>query len=139
MNQFGLLRERRFGPLFFTQFFGAFNDNVLKNAKRITIAFLRTLSLNAIVILFAFAAATEAEADTLVNATAGIFILPFFLFSAAAGQVADKLEKSRSVGFVKVFGVGIMFVAGAGFWLKSTPILLGSLFLMGVHSTVFGP
>ncbi len=65
MSQFGLLREKRFGPLFWTQFFGAFNDNVLKNA---------------IVILFAFTAATQAQADTLVNLTAGIFILPFFLF-----------------------------------------------------------
>jgi 1-acyl-sn-glycerol-3-phosphate acyltransferase len=124
MSQFGLLRQRRFGPLFWTQFFGAFNDNVLKNA---------------IVILFAFTAATEAEADTLVNLTAGIFILPFFLFSATAGQVADKLEKSRIVRFVKVFEIGIMAVAAVGFWLKSTPVLLASLFLMGGHSTVFGP
>ena len=124
MTQFGLLRQRRFGPLFWTQFFGAFNDNVLKNA---------------IVILFAFAAATEAEADTLVNLTAGIFILPFFLFSATAGQIADKLEKSRIVRLVKVFEIGIMAVAAAGFWHNSTPVLLLSLFLMGVHSTVFGP
>ncbi len=124
MSQFALLRQRRFGPLFWTQFFGAFNDNVLKNA---------------IVILFAFTAATEAEADTLVNLTAGIFILPFFLFSATAGQVADKLEKSRIVRFVKVFEIGIMAVAAVGFHLKSTPILLASLFLMGVHSTIFGP
>jgi 1-acyl-sn-glycerol-3-phosphate acyltransferase len=124
MSQFGLLRQRRFGPLFWTQFFGAFNDNVLKNA---------------IVILFAFTAATEAEADTLVNLTAGIFILPFFLFSATAGQLADKLEKSRLVRFVKVFEIGIMLVAAVGFWWKSTPLLLGSLFLMGMHSTLFGP
>src|ERR1700723_1075811 len=107
MSQFGLLRQRRFGPLFWTQFFGAFNDNVLNNA---------------VVILFAFTAATEAEADTLVNATAGIFILPFFLFSATAGQVADKLEKSRIVRFVKVFEIGIMLVAAAGFQLKSVPL-----------------
>ena len=124
MSQFGLLRQRRFAPLFWTQFFGAFNDNVLKNA---------------VVILFAFTAATEAEADTLVNLTAGIFILPFFLFSATAGQVADKLEKSRIVRFVKVFEIAIMLVAAVGFWRKSTPVLLGSLFLMGVHSTIFGP
>jgi 1-acyl-sn-glycerol-3-phosphate acyltransferase len=124
MSQFGLLRQRRFGPLFWTQFFGAFNDNVLKNA---------------IVILFAFTAATQAEADLLVNVTAGVFILPFFLFSATAGQVADKLEKSRIVRFVKVFEIGIMLVAAAGFRLKSTPLLLASLFLMGMHSTIFGP
>jgi 1-acyl-sn-glycerol-3-phosphate acyltransferase len=124
VSQFGLLREKRFGPLFWTQFFGAMSDNVLKNA---------------IVILFAFTAATQQEADTLVNVTAGIFILPFFLFSATAGQVADKLEKSRLVRGVKLFEIGIMGVATAGFATKSVPLLLGSLFLMGVHSTVFGP
>src|SRR5271163_2153366 len=100
MSQISLLGQRRFAPLFWTQFLGAFNDNVLKNA---------------IVILFAFSAATEAEADTLVNATAGIFILPYLLFSATAGQVADKLEKSRIVRFVKVFEIGIMGVAAVGF------------------------
>src|SRR5271163_3952647 len=109
MNQFGLLRQRRFGPLFWTQFFGAFNDNVLKNA---------------IVILFAFTAATQQDADTLVNVTAGIFILPFFLFSATAGQVADKLEKSFLVRAVKLFEIGIMAVATAGFALHSVPLLL---------------
>ncbi len=124
MSQFGLLREKRFGPLFWTQFFGAFNDNVLKNA---------------IVILFAFTAATQQEADTLVNVTAGIFILPFFLFSATAGQVADKVEKSVLVRGVKLFEIGIMALASAGFAVHSVPMLLGSLFLMGVHSTVFGP
>jgi 1-acyl-sn-glycerol-3-phosphate acyltransferase len=124
MSQFGLLREKRFGPLFWTQFFGAFNDNVLKNA---------------IVILFAFTAATQAEADKLVNLTAGIFILPFFLFSATSGQIADRIEKSRLVRGVKIFEVVIMAVASAGFALRSNALLLGSLFLMGVHSTVFGP
>jgi 1-acyl-sn-glycerol-3-phosphate acyltransferase len=124
VKAFSLLKERRFGPLFSTQFFGAFNDNVLKNA---------------IVILFAFTAATEAEADTLVNLTAGVFILPFFLFSATAGQVADKLEKSKIIRFVKLFEIAIMAVASVAFFLKSTPLLLASLFLMGVHSTVFGP
>jgi len=124
MSQFGLLREKRFGPLFWTQFFGAFNDNVLKNA---------------IVILFAFSAATQQAADTLVNLTAGIFILPFFLFSATAGQIADKIEKSRLVRAVKLFEIGIMGVATAGFATHSVALLLSSLFLMGVHSTVFGP
>jgi MFS family permease len=124
MSQSGLLREKRFGPLFWTQFLGAFNDNVLKNA---------------IVILFAFTAATEQEADTLVNVTAGVFILPFFLFSATAGQVADKLEKSRLIRLVKLFEVCIMAIATAGFAVHSVPLLLASLFLMGVHSTIFGP
>jgi 1-acyl-sn-glycerol-3-phosphate acyltransferase len=124
VSQLGLLRQKRFGPLFWTQFFGAFNDNVLKNA---------------IVILFAFTAATTREADTLVNVTAGIFILPFFLFSATAGQLADKVEKSRLVRGVKLFELGVMAVATAGFAGHSVPLLLASLFLMGVHSTVFGP
>ncbi|HEY2515647.1 MAG TPA: 1-acyl-sn-glycerol-3-phosphate acyltransferase [Polyangiaceae bacterium] len=124
MSQFALLKERRFGPLFWTQFLGAFNDNVLKNA---------------IVILLAFGAATQARADFLVNVTAAIFILPYFLFSATAGQVADKLEKSRIVRFVKVFEIVIMAVASAGFATKSVPLLWTSLFLMGTHSTIFGP
>jgi 1-acyl-sn-glycerol-3-phosphate acyltransferase len=124
MKQLALLRERRFGPLFWTQFLGALNDNILKNA---------------IVILLAFTATTAATADTLVNLTAGLFILPFFLFSATAGQLADRLEKSRLVRFVKVFEVGVMAVAGLGFAERSVPILLASLFLMGIHSTVFGP
>ena len=124
MSQFGLLREKRFGPLFWTQFFGAFNDNVLKNA---------------IVILFAFTAATQAQADTLVNLTAGIFILPFFLFSATAGQVADKIEKARLVRGVKLFEIGIMAIATIGFSRHSVPLLLASLCAMGLHSTIFGP
>jgi 1-acyl-sn-glycerol-3-phosphate acyltransferase len=125
-NQFELLRQRRFLPFFITQFLGAFNDNILKNA---------------LVILLSFHAAewSTLNAATLVNLCAGIFILPFFLFSATAGQIADRFEKSRLIRFVKLFEIAIMGVAAAGFAMRSLALLLGALFLMGMHSTLFGP
>ena len=79
-NNESLLRSERFSPLFWTQFLGAFNDNLFKNA---------------IVVLFAFRAASSESADVWVNMAAGVFILPFFLFSATAGQLADKFDKAR--------------------------------------------
>src|SRR4029453_2668837 len=93
-NQFDLLRERRFAPFFWTQFLGAANDNVYKNA---------------LVIFVAFQAATLAtlSAKDLVNIAAALFIAPFVLFSAPAGQIADKFEKSRLIHFVKLFEIGI--------------------------------
>jgi 1-acyl-sn-glycerol-3-phosphate acyltransferase len=125
-NQFQLLGQRRFLPFFVTQFLGAFNDNILKNA---------------LVILLSFHAAewSNLDAGTIVNLCAGIFILPFFLFSATAGQIADRYEKSRLIRFVKLFEILIMGVAAAGFALHSLALLLGALFLMGTHSTLFGP
>ena len=125
-GQFKLLSERRFLPLFITQFLGAFNDNVLKNAM---------------VILITFQGARMSSIDPalMVNACAGLFILPFFLFSATAGQLADKYEKSRLIRLVKQLEIGIMIIAAVGFWLPSLPLLLISLFLMGMHSTLFGP
>jgi len=89
MNQFGLLKHNRFFPIFYTQFLGALNDNVFKNA---------------IVILIAFSLADEmgANASILVITAAGIFILPFFLFSATAGQLADKFEKSMLIRRIKI-------------------------------------
>src|SRR3954463_13928303 len=101
-NQFGLLHERRFLPFFCTQFLGAFNDNVYKNA---------------LIILFAFHAATltTLSSGTLVNLCAGLFILPFFLFSATAGQIADKYDKARIIRYVKLFEIGIMAVGALGF------------------------
>ncbi|HYS84569.1 MAG TPA: MFS transporter, partial [Bradyrhizobium sp.] len=126
MSQFRLLRSRRFLPFFLTQFLGAFNDNILKNA---------------LVILLSFHAAqwSGLDAGTLVNLCAGIFILPFFLFSATAGQVADKFDKSRLIRAVKLLEIAIMAVAGAGFAAHSLALLLAALFLMGCHSTLFGP
>jgi 1-acyl-sn-glycerol-3-phosphate acyltransferase len=125
-SQFGLLRERRFGPFFTTQFFGAFNDNLFKNA---------------LVVLLTFQAAqwTSIKPELLANLAAAIFILPFFLFSATAGQLADKYDKARLTRLVKVLEIAIMLIAGAGFWLHSLNIMLVCLFLLGLHSTLFGP
>ena len=125
-NQFDLLRQRRFGPFFWTQFLGAGNDNVYKNA---------------LVIFVAFQAAAQAglDANTLVNLAAGIFILPFVLLSATAGQLADKYEKSRLIRYIKVFEIAIMVVGAIGFWRQNLLLLFLALALMGVHSTIFGP
>jgi 1-acyl-sn-glycerol-3-phosphate acyltransferase len=125
-NQFALLRERRFAPFFWTQFLAAGNDNVYKNALVIFVAY-RASSL------------TSLDANTLVNVAAAVFILPFVLLSATAGQLADKFEKSRMIRLIKLLEIGIMSVGFAGFWLLSLPLLFTALALMGVHSTLFGP
>ncbi|MEO7728065.1 MAG: MFS transporter [Burkholderiales bacterium] len=125
-NQFSLLRTRRFLPFFCTQFLGAFNDNVYKNALIIMLAFHA-------------AALTTMSSGTLVNLCAGLFILPFFLFSATAGQLADKYDKARIIRYVKLFEIGIMAVGALGFVQQNLVLLIGALFLMGLHSTVFGP
>jgi hypothetical protein len=125
-SQFRLVGQRRFGPFFFTQFLGAFNDNVLKNA---------------IVILITFEAVRLASvaAPVAVNIAAGLFVLPFFLFSATAGQLADKYDKATIIRLVKLAEIGIMALAAVGFARSDATLLLVSLFLMGLHSTVFGP
>lgn len=125
-GQFGLLKTRRFAPFFATQFLGAFNDNLFKNA---------------LVVLLTFRAAswTTLAPEILANLAAGIFILPFFLFSATAGQLADKYDKATLARLVKVLEMLIMGVSAAGFWLHSLPVLLVALFLLGCHSTLFGP
>ena len=125
-SQFDLLSERRFGPFFGVQFLGAFNDNVYKNA---------------LVILLTYQAAklTAHDPKLLVNLCAGLFILPFFLFSATAGQIADKYDKALLTRLVKVFEIGIMIVGAAGFYWLNLPLLLAALFMMGMHSTLFGP
>jgi len=125
-NQFTLLGTKRFLPLFVTQFFGALNDNVLKNAMVILIAFQG-------------AKMSSIAPELMVNICAGLFILPFFLFSATSGQLADKYEKSRLIRLVKLMELGIMLIAAVGFWLPNLPCLLVALFLMGLHSTLFGP
>lgn len=126
MNQFQLLQTRRFLPLFWTQFLGAFNDNVYKNALVIFIIFQGNT-------LYGI------DTNTLVTLSAGVFILPFFLFSATAGQFADKYEKSRLIRYVKVLEVIIMSFAVIGFYLENVLMLITLLFLMGLHSTLFGP
>lgn len=125
-TQSGLLRARRFAPLFVTQFLGALNDNVLKNAM---------------VVLLTFQAAswTTIKPELLANLAAGIFILPFFLFSATAGQLADKYDKAALARWSKLLEIVIVLVAGAGFAVHSLEILFASLFLMGLQSTLFGP
>ncbi len=125
-SQFGLLKAARFGPFFTTQFLGAFNDNLFKNA---------------LVVLLTFQAThwTTLKPELLANLAAGIFILPFFLFSATAGQLADKYDKATLARLVKVLEMAIMGIAAAGFALTSLPVLLFALFLLGLHSTLFGP
>ena len=123
-NEFTLLKERRFLPFFITQFLGAFNDNVFKNA---------------LIILIAFQATDPARANTLVNLSAGLFVLPFFLFSATAGQLADKYEKSHLMRWIKLLEIVIMLGAAVGFILGEMSVLIGLLFLMGWQSTLFGP
>ncbi len=125
-TQFELLRSRRFLPLFVTQFLGAFNDNVFKSA---------------LVILITYRAAEEAGLDArlLVTMAFGIFILPFFLFSATAGQLADRLEKARLIRIIKFCEILLMALAAVGFFISSVTVLLAVLFLMGAQSTFFGP
>jgi 1-acyl-sn-glycerol-3-phosphate acyltransferase len=79
------------------------------------------------------------SSGTLVNLCAGLFILPFFLFSATAGQIADKYDKSRIIRYVKLLEIGIMVIGAAGFMQQNLTLLIGALFLMGLHSTLFGP
>jgi 1-acyl-sn-glycerol-3-phosphate acyltransferase len=125
-SQFALLKQRRFGPFFGVQFLGAFNDNVYKNAL-------------VIMLTFQAASMTTLSPGLLVNLCAGLFILPFFLFSATAGQLADKYEKAQITRLVKVFEIFIMVVGALGFYWMHLELLLGALFMMGMHSTMFGP
>lgn len=120
---FRLLGSRRFGPLFATQFLGAFNDNLLKQAL-ITLVTFRLIGQ---------------DVSMIANVAAGLFILPFFLFSPLAGQLADHFPKPQVARLVKLAEIAIMAVAGIGFWLSSVPVLLLALALMGLHSAFFGP
>jgi len=125
-NQYDLMRERRFAPFFWTQFAGAINDNVFRNALVIFVAFQG-------------AARTGLDANTLVNLAGAVFIAPFVLLSATAGQLADKLEKSRLIRRIKLAEIAIMALALHGFWMRDLSILFVTLALMGVQSTLFGP
>ena len=125
-NQFHLLAIRRFLPLFATQFLGALNDNLLKNAL-------------VILVLYRIAEAAGLDGQSLVTVAAGAFILPFFIFSATAGQLADKFEKSRLIRLIKLAEIAIMGLAFAGFIWGDVYLMIGVLFLMGAQSTFFGP
>ncbi len=118
-----LIKQRRFAPYFLTQFLGAFNDNVFKNA---------------LVILLTFKIVSD-HSSILVNLAAVIFILPFFLFSPLSGQLADKYEKSSLIRKIKWVEIVIMTLGVISLWLNSIPALLGVLFLMGTQSAFFGP
>jgi MFS family permease len=120
-----LLGKRRFLPLFVTQFLGAFNDNLFKNA---------------LVFFVTYHVLKDVEAETSFSALAtGIFILPFFLFSALAGQLADGHDKAQIMRLIKWAEIGIMVVGAIGIFTSTVWIMLIALFAMGVHSTFFGP
>ena len=124
-NQFALLKQRRFAPFFWTQFSGAANDNLFKFAFTVMVTYQLQISWLA-----------PAMAGLVIGA---LFILPFLLFSATSGQLADKYDKRTLIIFVKRLEVLIMALAAYGFFSGNVPVLLGCTFLMGVHSTLFGP
>ena len=126
MTQIHLLGMRRFAPFFWTQFLGAFNDNLYKNAL-------------VVMLTFQTASWTTLTPETLTNLAAGLFILPFFLFSATAGQLADKYDKAWLSRLVKLLEIVIIGVAALGFYLHSLSVLLAALFLLGLQSALFGP
>jgi 1-acyl-sn-glycerol-3-phosphate acyltransferase len=127
-SQFALLGTRRFLPFFLTQFLGAFNDNLFKNAVVVSVTF------------GASAAASGADtANVLANLAPALFILPFFMFSAVAGQIADKYEKSWLIRISRTVEVVLMAFAGVAMWANNVPALLALLFLLGVLATMFGP
>ncbi|AYJ87792.1 acyl-[ACP]--phospholipid O-acyltransferase [Sphingomonas paeninsulae] len=121
-----MLGKRRFAPLFVVQFLGAFNDNVLK----FSLLFLAN---------FTIYAGQSGKAEMLATLATGLFILPYFLFSSIAGQVADAWDKAKLVRLVKAAEVVIMAIGLGGFWWESIPVIMAALFLMGCHSTIFGP
>ncbi len=125
-SQTSLLGQKRFLPYFITQFFGAFNDNIFKNVLLLFVA-------------FAGVGVLPISSNLFINLAAGLFILPFFLFSASAGVLADKYEKSWFIRKVKIAEIGIMCLGAIGFITESYLILLLLLFLMGTQSAFFGP
>jgi 1-acyl-sn-glycerol-3-phosphate acyltransferase len=124
-NQFALLRQRRFAPFFWTQFAGAANDNLFKFAFTVMVTYQLSVSW-----------LEPAMAGLVIGA---LFILPFLLFSATSGQLTDKYNKTSMIRFVKNLEIGIMALAAWGFSSANVPVLLGCTFLMGLHSTLFGP
>lgn len=125
-NQFQLMRERRFAPFFWTQFLGAFNDNVFKTALLTALTF-DTLSW------------TTMDIGLLNQLIPGLFILPFVVLSATSGQLADKIEKGRMARAVKLLEIVIMLVAAYGWLNHQLWLLIGGIAGMGIHSTIFGP
>jgi 1-acyl-sn-glycerol-3-phosphate acyltransferase len=124
-SQFDLLRQRRFAPFFWTQFLGAGNDNLFKFAFTVLVTYQLQVAW-----------LPPALAGLVIGA---LFILPFLLFSATSGQLADKFDKTRLIRFVKALEIAIMALAGWGFMAANVSLLLVCVFLMGLHSTLFGP
>ncbi|MCZ2497069.1 MFS transporter [Xylophilus sp. Kf1] len=124
-NQFALLRQRRFAPFFWTQFAGAANDNLFKFAFTVMVTYQLSVAW-----------LPPSLAGLAIGA---LFVLPFLLFSATAGQFADKVDKTALMRMVKNLEIAIMLLAGFGFWTGHAAVLLGCVFLMGLHSTIFGP
>ena len=120
----GLLKTRRFLPLFLTQFLGAFNDNLLKQSVILSILFYL---------------ASLGDQHLYVNLCALLFILPFFLFSALGGLLGETCEKANLIRKLKIFEIGIMALAAGGLFLSNLPMMMGALFLAGLHSALFGP
>ena len=125
-KQLDLLKTKRFLPLFITQFFGAFNDNAFKNAFLIWFT-------------YDIASFHGIDAPMMVSIGAGLFILPFLLFSAMAGQLVDKFEKSFITKIIKLVEIVLMIAMALSFYFKSIEGLLALLFMMGIQSTFFGP
>ncbi|MGG6462138.1 MFS transporter [Solilutibacter silvestris] len=123
-SQFALLRQRRFAPFFTVQCLNAFNDNVFRQG---------------IIGLLFWLQVPESERGLYTQLAPAIFILPYFLFSATAGQIAEKMEKAKLIRLAMLLGVAIMLVAALGFVTHHLPLLLIALFATGVHSTLFGP
>lgn len=125
-SQFRLLAQRRFLPFFGAQALGAFNDNIYKNVL-------------VIVATYQAASYSQLDPELLTNMAGGLFILPYVLFSGIAGQFADRFDKALVLKVVKAAEIVIMAIAALGFVAHSIEVLLGALFLMGVHSTFFAP
>ncbi len=125
-SQFSLLKQRRFAPFFGAQFLGAFNDNLFKTAL-------------VTVITYDAATWTDMHVGLLNNLIAGLFILPFVLGSATAGQLADKYDKARVMRAVKLMEIAIMALAAVGWYTHTLWVLVAAIVGMGLHSTIFGP
>lgn len=125
-SQFGLFKTRRFTPMFLTQFLGAFNDNLFKQGLLLVLTFVAADKL-------------LLKVSLLNNLAALLFVLPFFLFSALAGQIADKYDKAWLTRYIKLLEIVIMVFASFGFIFEIYSLLFVALFLMGTHSTFFGP
>ncbi len=124
-DQFALLKQRRFAPFFWTQFSGAANDNLFKFAFTVMVTYQLQVAW-----------LPPGMAGLVIGA---LFILPFLLFSATSGQLTDKFDKTTMILFVKNLEIAIMFIAAWGFVTANVAVLLGCTFLMGLHSTLFGP